>query len=218
VSFVLGNPVNAIDPSGNKELICEYQDSNCIDMGELEYEYNNATLWKEVGLSFDDFVVGKVSHDYYMDHPQEALQAAIDDTDTYRWADMYSEYVLRKMFQPFDEGAVMVMAEQAKAANNGQTFWGLMLWMATGLFFEPDRSFGGGFSTGRTIPKNITEQRAMEKAMANPELGLDLHINLNDPRWPSSKGWVKMAQNIDGVEIHYVYNKVTGEVADFKFK
>jgi len=40
---------------------------------------------------------------------------------------------------------------------------------------------------------------------------------MNDSRWPAADGWVKMAQNINGVEIHYVRNTITGAVDDFKF-
>jgi hypothetical protein len=43
-------------------------------------------------------------------------------------------------------------------------------------------------------------------------------ITLRDPRWSASEDWVKMAKNIDGVEIHYVRNVKTGEVDDFEFK
>ncbi len=47
--------------------------------------------------------------------------------------------------------------------------------------------------------------------------GRALDLILNDPRWLASEGWVKMSQNINGVEIHYVYNTITGAVDDFKF-
>jgi hypothetical protein len=43
------------------------------------------------------------------------------------------------------------------------------------------------------------------------------NIKMNDPRWPASQGWVKMRQDINGVEIHYVRNTITGAVDDFKF-
>ena len=33
-----------------------------------------------------------------------------------------------------------------------------------------------------------------------------------------SEGWVKMSNNVNGVEIHFVYNKITGAFDDFKFK
>lgn len=41
---------------------------------------------------------------------------------------------------------------------------------------------------------------------------------MTDPRWPKEDGWVKMAHNVNGVEIHYVKNTKTGEFDDFKFK
>lgn len=48
----------------------------------------------------------------------------------------------------------------------------------------------------------------MEQVKSNPLAGAtQLNFNMNDPRWPSSKGWVKMANNVNGVEIHYVYNQ-----------
>jgi hypothetical protein len=72
-------------------------------------------------------------------------------------------------------------------------------------------------STGRTEASYLTEQLAMESAQADPAAGRVLPITMTDARWQASEGWVKMAQNISGVEIHYVYNTVTGASADFKF-
>jgi filamentous hemagglutinin len=58
----------------------------------------------------------------------------------------------------------------------------------------------------------------MEQAQADPAAGRVLPVEMTDPRWQASDGWVKMGQNINGVEIHYVYNTGTGVAADFKFK
>lgn len=61
----------------------------------------------------------------------------------------------------------------------------------------------------------------MAKVKADPAVGTDLStrgLTMTDPRWPASQGWVKMARNVDGVEIHWVRNTVTGAVDDFKFK
>ena len=79
-------------------------------------------------------------------------------------------------------------------------------------------SFGRG-SSGRTTPANLTEQLAMEQAMSNPAAGMRLPLKkaMSDPRWPADEGWVKMSQNVNGVEIHYVRNTTTGAVDDFKF-
>jgi filamentous hemagglutinin len=42
-------------------------------------------------------------------------------------------------------------------------------------------------------------------------------VEMTDWRWQGSSGWVKMTQNVNGVEIHYVRNTLTGAVDDFKF-
>ena len=79
----------------------------------------------------------------------------------------------------------------------------------------------GRGSTGRTTANTQVEADSMKKVIGNPQNGFDLSkkgLNMTDPRWPASEGWVKMTQNVDKVEIHYVYNKITGAVDDFKFK
>ena len=82
----------------------------------------------------------------------------------------------------------------------------------------------GRGSTGRTIPNNLEEQMAMHQVRSDPlEGATELPIKLNDTRWKSSDGWVKMqsvVETADGnkITIHYVYNKVTGTFDDFKFK
>jgi RHS repeat-associated protein len=83
---------------------------------------------------------------------------------------------------------------------------------------------GGGSSassaqTGRG-PENLKEQLAAEQAASNPKAGrpLNLRNGMSDPRWPGSQGWVKMSQNINGVEVHYNFNTVTEAVADVKIK
>ncbi len=76
----------------------------------------------------------------------------------------------------------------------------------------------GRGSTGRTQPRNIKEKVAMQQAMANPNAGEPIKMApMGDPRWPAKDGWVKMRQHINGVRIHYVRNKNTLEVDDFKF-
>lgn len=64
----------------------------------------------------------------------------------------------------------------------------------------------------------------MYEVQSNPlEGATELPIKLNDKRWKASDGWVKMQSvvktaNGNKITIHYVYNKVTGEFDDFKFK
>ena len=78
-------------------------------------------------------------------------------------------------------------------------------------------------STGRTEPKNLREQLAMEQVKSNPLNGDKLYnISLNDSRWPASDGWIKMQQIVPtsqgDISIHYVYNTDLVIFDDFKFK
>ena len=88
---------------------------------------------------------------------------------------------------------------------------------------KPVKVEGRG-NTGRTISNNLEEQMAMHQVQSNPLEGAsELPIKLNDARWQSSEGWVKMQSVVNTTDgnkiiIHYVYNKVTGAFDDFKFK
>jgi hypothetical protein len=74
------------------------------------------------------------------------------------------------------------------------------------------------------LPNNLNEQMAMEQVKSNPLLNAEeLPFKMGDTRWPSSDGWVKMQSVVtdssgNKVNIHYVYNKITGAFDDFKFK
>ena len=82
----------------------------------------------------------------------------------------------------------------------------------------------GRGNTGRTVPNTLNEQIAMNQVQSNPlEGATKVPLEMTDPRWPASEGWVKMqsvVQNADGTKttIHYVYNEITGAFDDFKFK
>lgn len=76
---------------------------------------------------------------------------------------------------------------------------------------------GSRGSTGRNVPESLNEQLALQEAESNPAAGTRVPIEMTDPHWPASEGWVKMAQNVNGIEIHYVYNTETGAADDFKF-
>ncbi|ECW7470203.1 hypothetical protein BJM48_13315 [Listeria monocytogenes] len=65
----------------------------------------------------------------------------------------------------------------------------------------------------------------MHQVQSNPMKGAYeiKSIEMTDKRWPIEEGWVKM-QNIvtlqdkTKVNVHFVYNKITGQFDDFKFK
>ena len=82
----------------------------------------------------------------------------------------------------------------------------------------------GRGNTGRSVPNSLNEQMAMHQVQSNPLDGaMDMSrarkpVIMTDPRWPASEGWIKMSNNVNGIEIHFVYNKETGAFDDFKFK
>ncbi|HEM5121028.1 TPA: hypothetical protein U1255_000928 [Streptococcus suis] len=82
----------------------------------------------------------------------------------------------------------------------------------------------GKGSTGRVIANTLEEQLAMKEVMSNPLANaFEVPITMTDTRWLGTEGWVKMQRVVtlsDGtkINIHYVYNKMTGAFDDFKFK
>jgi RHS repeat-associated protein len=80
-----------------------------------------------------------------------------------------------------------------------------------------DNASGSRGSTGRA-PANLHEQLALKSAQSDPGAGKQLAMRdpMRDSRWSATDGWVKMAQNVNGVEIHYVYNTKTHATDDWK--
>ncbi|MCF7799943.1 hypothetical protein K9L05_01180 [Candidatus Babeliales bacterium] len=78
----------------------------------------------------------------------------------------------------------------------------------------------GKGSTGRIIPNGLREQLAMKEVLSNPLEGARklASVTMTDMRWPASEGWFKMSKNVNGIEIHYVYNTINKTFDDFKFK
>lgn len=156
--------------------------------------------------------------------PTATLSAAADETiqitaqeDRY----LYAEDFKSAMRQPetWNRAGVGAIFNVSFGRLLGRIFGGSSASTNTpGLPKSAPKSLGRG-STGRTTPANLNEQLAMTQAMSNPAAGspIPLRRGMTDPRWPASAGWVKMSQNVNGVEIHYVRNMATGKVDDFKF-
>jgi len=72
--------------------------------------------------------------------------------------------------------------------------------------------------TWRYEPNNLNEKLALEQSMKNPTWWKELPVPMTDKRWPWTEWWTKMSQNINWIEIHYVFNKKTKQIDDFKFK
>lgn len=57
----------------------------------------------------------------------------------------------------------------------------------------------------KTEPRNLKQKLAMESVLRDPLSGAkQLPFPMTDKRWPGQLGWVKMAKNVNGIEIHYV--------------
>lgn len=73
-------------------------------------------------------------------------------------------------------------------------------------------------STGRITPISLKEKLAMEEVRSNPLAGTSqLSTIMKDPRWSAGEGWTKMSRNVNGVEIHFLYNQSLKLFDDFKF-
>jgi hypothetical protein len=69
---------------------------------------------------------------------------------------------------------------------------------------------------GTTAPRNIKEQLAAEQTKMDPTAGRDTRLEMQDPRWPASDGWVKMEIKVNEIKVHYNYNTMSGAVSDVK--
>ena len=76
------------------------------------------------------------------------------------------------------------------------------------------------YYTGRYETRTLKEKLALEEAFMSPHKGQTINIVMNDPKgnWYAAHGWVKMRQNINGVEVHYIRNLKTGQATNFKVK
>ncbi|MDR1000693.1 MAG: hypothetical protein LBL96_07845 [Clostridiales bacterium] len=82
-----------------------------------------------------------------------------------------------------------------------------------------DITIAGKGSSGRVEAQSLKEEIAMKQVISNPLKGAKpLDIIMTDIRWLAKDGWIKMSQNVNGVEIHFLYNTITKVFDDFKFK
>lgn len=93
-------------------------------------------------------------------------------------------------------------------------------WSRKWIYFRKSVEVGLGKSKyARIEPRNLNEKLAMESVLRDPLTGSkQLPIPMTDSRWTASEDWVKMAKNVNGIEIHFVFNKITKKFDDFKFK
>jgi hypothetical protein len=82
------------------------------------------------------------------------------------------------------------------------------------------RGSSASLAKGSSLARNLREQLAIEQAIADAAQGQQLPLTMGDPRWSAADGWVKMEQRLtpggEPINVHYVYNTITGAIDDFK--
>jgi RHS repeat-associated protein len=217
-AYVYNNPIRFNDPSGH-DRDCGIGDYYCDEL-RREYSYSN---WQK-HLPFENFIRGKEAYVYYHKYPEVAFDDMYvgEESDSVLWARIYSEDVLHRMFEPIPEFMVLDRMDVAREEQDIELFFAIFVGLSIQERMTSDKGFGGGSftgeSTGRTIPRNLREKLAMEEAISHPGMGNQTKLTLGDTRWPPEEGWVKMSIYHGDFEIHYNFNQITGEVADYKFK
>ena len=154
------DPIKTLRQSLDKNLEIKLRDAY----------YENAFL-EESGITLDDFLSGYIAYNYYISHPDEALEANYNDADSYALANLYSEYYLHQIFQPFDEGAVEIFIEQARKNNDAKAYYGGLVWFATNLIWQgAEKGFGGGGGDGSKYKRLSDGEIQMLK-----DAGFDVH-------------------------------------------
>jgi RHS repeat-associated protein len=129
--------------------------------------------------------------------------------------------------QNYRKGICQIGAGYMQAAGTMQMVGGAITLGAVLTASGGPQALGRGstanLSKGTTGARNVRESLAIEQAMANPVAGMELRaVSMTDARWPASQGWVKMQQIVRSggsegpINVHYVFNKLSGEVDDFK--
>lgn len=69
----------------------------------------------------------------------------------------------------------------------------------------------GSDSTGRTTANTLEEQLAMKEVKSTRNSSNENTHDMTDSRWPKEDGWVKMAHNVNGVEIQVEWDHVKNQ-------
>lgn len=146
-----------------------------------------------------------------------AAGAFIGAASTYSAAVVTAAVTSNSVKEFADKGDWRTVVATAGSAVIGASITGLLNVTNKSIFTT--NNIQSSRSTGRTEPNNLKEQLAMQEVRSNPLYNAtQLKLPLNDPRWPASDGWVKMARNVNNVEIHFVFNIKYNIFDDFKFK
>ena len=205
-SYCSNNPLNRTDPTGH---------INVADDGESGYVLAHPTRTGFIVRLFDIFTHPK---DWVIEQGINTITAPagvkvdivpsiVDKNDipesqqaAYNWGQTMADVTVQTGIA-VGTGCLASSCSSLPAATSDISF----NWLDRG-------------STGRMVANNPAEQAAWDEVMKDPlNNARQLDIKLGDPKWNYSEGWVKMARNVNGVEIHFNYNPILDAYDDFKF-
>lgn len=116
-AYTLNNPVKYTDPSGHDP------DGSPNDPFEanasyewLQQQYLSSNAYKY--LTFDQFVMGYQSYQFYYANPDIAFLHSWNEPDAYLYARLYSEYHLHTFFLPFGDAGYIQGAAEARESGD----------------------------------------------------------------------------------------------------
>ena len=212
-AYAANNPIKYTDPDGREtyDSSITQEQFNNISRRPLASGFNES-------LNNEPTVAGKTwaeAQEFFKEHPNGVIYRNPDE-----WG--YRFYTNEKKDKPVEYN--MITGDELILIGIGKGLFSLGKCVVKHFMAKQAIKAAGQQivkSTGRTVAKNLTEQLAMEQVKSCPEAGKILtNIIMNDTKngWLAKDGWVKMAQYVNGVEIHYIYNQITKVFTDFKFK
>jgi len=228
-SYCLNNPLKYVDPSGYEHVYAT--DEGLNDDGEYWYcVYSDKAHNNLIAIVTGADNLASRYSDFDIENDRQSMTSQLN-TPAYQTASAYS-YVsgesIENVFYGGSDFGITINANNINSKNNRNT---LLTYIAMGFILgaefneegmassDPVTPLGLGHSAGRSDALNAAEQAAMDEVMMNPlKDSTNLNVNLGDSRWPSSQGWGKYARNVNGIEIHFLYNPTMNAFDDFKFK